>query len=228
MTVNRQSPSGTENPARIFIVDDHPIIHEGLNSLIGKEPDMTVCGGADSVSEARTRLCESRADTAVVDLTLREGSGLELIKDIHARYPNLPILVLSMRDELMFAERALQAGARGYVMKESAGASLIGAIKTVLKGEIYLSDNMSRRLLARVAGGNAAGRSLETDRLTDRELEVFRLLGNGLATREIAEKLHRSIKTIQSHRENIKHKLGCRNAAELVQRAVRWVELATK
>ena len=136
-----RSASETGNPARVFIVDDHPVVYEGLISLIGHEPDLMVCGGAEGASTARTRLAAARPDVAVVDLALKEGTGLELIKDIRARYPDLPVLVLSMRDESVFAERALRAGARGYVMKEAASVSLIGALKTVLKGDIYLSES---------------------------------------------------------------------------------------
>jgi DNA-binding NarL/FixJ family response regulator len=224
MNRNPRTASETGNPARVFIVDDHPVIYEGLARLIGNEPDMTVCGGAEGASAARAKLGESRPDAVVVDLALKEGTGLELIKDLHARYPDLPVLVLSMRDESVFAERALRAGARGYVMKEAAGVSLIGALKTVLKGNIYLSDSLSRRLLTRLSKTAQCRNEIEC--LTDRELEVFGLLGHGLTTRQIAEKLGRSVKTVESHRENIKRKLGCRNAAELVQRAVRWVQRA--
>jgi len=224
MNRNPQSAPETGNPARVFIVDDHPVVYEGLTSLIAHDPDLMVCGGADGASAARAKLDESRPDAVVVDLALKEGTGLELIKDIHARDPDLPVLVLSMRDESVFAERALRAGARGYVMKEAAGVSLIGALKTVLKGNIYLSDSLSRRLLTQLK--NTAKCRNDTGCLTDRELEVFGLLGHGLTTRQIAVKLGRSVKTVESHRENIKHKLGCSNAAELVQRAVRWVQRA--
>ena len=219
-----QADQATGRKAEILIVDDHPIVREGLTLLINHEPGMEVCGGAESAAQARAQLDQFRPDAAIVDLSLKEGNGLELIKDIKVRYPELPVLVLSMRDESVFAERALRAGARGYVMKEAASANLITALKKILAGEIYLSESMSQSLLMKIAGASPADAGSEVECLTDRELEIFRMLGSGMTTRHIADRLHRSVKTVESHRENIKRKLSCRNAAELVQHAVRWVE----
>ncbi len=222
--VVKNSAKAAVRPARIFIVDDHPIVRDGLTLLINHEPNMEVCGSADSVCGATRQLAKLAPDAIIVDLSLKEGSGMELLKDIKVRYPDMPALVLSLRDESVFAERSLRAGARGYIMKESSSANLIAALRTVLDGEIYLSENMSRALLLKLTGAKPSGVTSDIESLTDRELEILRMLGCGQTTRHIAEKLHRSIKTIESHRENIKRKLGCNNASELIQHAVRWVE----
>lgn len=217
-------PRTAGRKSRVLVVDDHPIVREGLTVLINQEPNMEVCGGAESAPEALQKMDETDPDAVIVDLSLKEGSGLELIKDIKSRSPDTPMLVLSMREETVFAERALRAGARGYVMKEAASANLITALRKVLDGGIYLSDRMAQSLLMKVAGASAPGVPADVECLTDREIDIFRMLGSGMTTREIAAKLHRSAKTIESHRENMKRKLNCRNASELLHHAVRWVE----
>lgn len=209
----------------ILIVDDHPVLRRGLSSMIETETDLVVCGEATTCRAALEAIRQSKPDLVIVDLAL-EGSddGLDLVKDMKKRHPQIPALVLSMHDEAVFAERSLRAGARGYITKQQQDETLLVAIRQLLAGETYMSDKLRGRLAAKfVAGG-----TLETDSpliaLSDRELQVFRLIGRGLGTRQIAEALHLSIKTIESHREHIKHKLRLESSAELAQRATQWVE----
>ena len=211
-------------PGRILLVDDHPIVRQGLAELIQQEPDLSVCGEASDASEALKAIAASQPDIAIVDISLRDTSGIELVKDIKIHRPDLPVLVLSMHDETLYAERALRAGARGYVMKEEATEKLMTAIRTVLEGRMYLSQRMSARLLSQFVDGSPERRGSPVERLSDRELQVFELIGRGLGTRQIAESLHLSVKTIESHRENIKGKLKLTSAAELMQHAIHWVE----
>lgn len=221
-------PTTTEpgHPARrtILIVDDHPMLRRGLAALIESEPGLTVCGEAATRSAALEAIRASPPDLVIVDLVLGDSHGLDLVKDIQTHHPNIPALVLSMHDEAVYAERSLRAGARGYVTKRELDDTLLIAIHRVLAGETY----MSAKLQAQLAAKFVAGRTLETasplDALTDRELEVFHLIGQGRSTRQIAETLHLSIKTIESHREHIKQKLHLEFGAELAQRATQWVE----
>jgi DNA-binding NarL/FixJ family response regulator len=215
---------GPDCPTRILLVDDHPIVRQGLKELVEQEPDMSVCGQAENVSQALQAVDQSRPHIAIVDISLQDSSGIELIKDLKARDADLPVLVLSMHDETLYAERALRAGARGYVMKEEATERLMTAIRKVLGGDIYLSDKMGARLLSKfVAGGPQAGGS-PIERLSDRELQVFELIGQGLGTRQIAQSLHLSVKTIESHREHIKDKLRLASSTELLRHAMQWVQ----
>lgn len=213
-------------PARrtILIVDDHPMLRRGLAALIEAEPGLTVCGEAATRSAALAAIRASPPDLVIVDLVLGDSHGLDLVKDMRAHHPQIPALVLSMHDEAVYAERSLRAGARGYVTKRELDDTLLIAIHRVLAGETY----MSAKLQAQLAAKFVAGRTLETasplDALSDRELEVFRLIGQGQGTRQIAETLHLSIKTIESHREHIKQKLHLESGAELAQRATQWVE----
>lgn len=214
----------TARQANIMIVDDHPIVRHGLVQLINQEPDLDVVAEAENARSAMTAVKEHQPDLVVVDLTLKDIGGMELIKQLRSNYEELPILVLSMHDENLYAERVLRAGAGGYVMKETASEKLVEAIRTVLRGEIYLSEKMASRVLGRMVGHRAAtlDRSpIET--LSDRELEVFEWIGRGLGTRQIAERLCVSVKTVESHREHIKEKLKLGSAPELVQHATRWV-----
>ncbi|MEZ5302266.1 MAG: response regulator transcription factor [Verrucomicrobiales bacterium] len=213
---------------RIFIVDDHPISRMGLAQLLRLEQDIEVCGEAGSAREALDRIGESKPDLALIDITLPDKSGLELIKDIAAMYPKVLTLVLSMHDEQLYAERVLRAGGRGYIMKEAAPEHLSRAIRRVLAGDIYVSDAMSMRLLKLFTGkGPERTPASPLERLSDREMEVFQLIGHGKASREIAEQLCISIRTIDAHRAHIKEKLGLKDATELVRYAVRWVETGT-
>lgn len=225
MNPTAKSAPPAPKPRRILVVDDHPMMREGLRQLIAHEPDLTLCCEAEDAAHALQLIEQSRPDLALVDISLKNGNGLELIKDIRARLPDLPVLVLSMHDESLYAERVLRAGGQGYLMKHEGGERIIAAIRQVLSGKIFLSDSMSNRLLGQLAGrrsGPGAGPSVE--RLTDREFEVFQLIGQGRTTRDIASHLRVSVKTVEAHRVNIKQKLGVQTAPELIRFAVRWVE----
>lgn len=214
---------------RVFIVEDHPVMREGYVSLINSEPDMEVCGEAASAEEAFERAADLEYDIAIVDLSLPGVNGVELIKRLRSYDEDAQILVVSAHDESLYAERALRAGARGYLMKHESARKFVEAVRQVLEGDLYLSESLRTRFLNdRFGFGNEAGPTVE--RLTDRELEVFEHFGRGKSTREVAETMGLSLKTIESHRTNIKQKLGIARAAEFMQRAVLWVEapLASK
>jgi DNA-binding NarL/FixJ family response regulator len=206
---------------RVLIVDDHPIVRRGLSSLLGDEANVVVCGEAEDVEDAMDLVDSTHPELVVVDISLKTGSGLRLLSEMKARFPNVKTLVWSMFDEKLYAERALRAGALGYINKRESIDHVVDAVNRVLDGEIYLSEPMTRGLLERVSGGG----DLHADpvgRLSNRELEVFELIGRGNTTQEIARSLHLSPKTVEAHRERIKLKLDLRNAAELNQRAVQW------
>ena len=219
-----RSTSPEKKQHRILIVDDHPIVREGLTQLIQQEKDLVVCGEAESRHEALTRITETDPALVVLDLSIKDGSGLDLIKDIKVRHPKLPTLVLSMHDEATYAERVLKAGGRGYLMKDEARQHIVTAIRQALAGDIYLSPRMSQAMHSKVGAGPAGGSLSPLECLSDRELEIFRCIGQGLSTREISRKLHRSVRTIDSHRENIKMKLNLTGASDLLQRAIQWVQ----
>jgi len=213
-----QDPDGKH---RILLVDDHPMVCEGLAQWINAEPDLEVCAQAHTAPAALEAIDKFRPHLAVVDIALGSGSGVELIKDIKVRHPHLPSLVLSMHDEALYAERSLHAGAKGYVMKEEETDVLLKAIRHVLRGEVYLSEKVKDRIVNRL-GGILPGDEITfpTDKLSDRELQVFELIGDGYATHEIAEQLHLSMKTIASHRENIRKKLNLGSGEELLRYAI--------
>lgn len=209
---------------KILIVDDHPIFRMGMEELLNQEENFSVCAVAKDITGARKAIKETCPDLAIVDISLAEENGLDLVKEIAAQGTGLPVLVLSLHDESVWAERAIRAGARGYVMKKEASESVISAIKNILQGKIHVSPDMMAYLLNKFQG-NPGGQSAPTvDILTDRELEVFRLIGSGLATREIADRMKLGIKTIGTYRDRIKQKLCIKNAAELTRRAVLWIE----
>ncbi|HXK24618.1 MAG TPA: response regulator transcription factor [Myxococcota bacterium] len=208
---------------RILVVDDHPIVRLGIRQMLSADASLSICGEAESASDALRLARSAKADLAIVDLSLGQGSGLELIKALHAELPQLPVLVLSMHDEALFAERVLRAGARGYIMKHEAIAGLIGAIRQVMSGRIYVSERMAQRLLERL-GSNQELAGGRLGNLTDRELEVFQLIGRGLGTAAIAVELEISIKTVETYRSNIKTKLELKDAADLIRYAVSWTE----
>jgi DNA-binding NarL/FixJ family response regulator len=210
-------------PARILIVDDHPIVRLGIRQMINGEPSLSICGEADSADAALQWAQSSKADLAIVDLSLGQGTGLELIRRLREAVPDLPVLVLSMHDETLFAERALRAGARGYIMKQEAISGLVQAIQQVLSGRIYVSDQLSQSVLARL-GREEASPGGHLANLTDRELEVFEMIGRGLNTATIADELGVSIKTIETYRSNIKTKLNLKDAADLIRYAATWAE----
>ena len=208
----------------ILPVDDHPIVLRGLSVLVNQESDITVCGEAADAHNALTAIEVLKPDLVIVDISLKGTNGLELIKSAKALHAELPMLVLSIHSESLYAERALRAGAMGYIMKEEMTEKLILAIRRVLKGEIYLSEKMSTKLLSQIIKHPLKENYLLEESLTDRELEIFQLIGRGYGTRQIAEALNLSMKTVESHREHIKEKLKLRNATELLQRAFQWVQ----
>jgi DNA-binding NarL/FixJ family response regulator len=206
----------------ILIVDDHPMMREGLRTLISREHDLAICGEAETAGQALDAVANLKPDLVLADISLPGRSGVELIKDIRALQPAVLILVISMHDESLYAERVLRAGARGYIMKQESGPTMIQAIRQVLAGRIYLSGKMSARILENVAGKRANASPIE--RLSDREFEVFQLIGRGKSTVQIAEELHLSTKTVEAHRAQVKAKLDLRNMPELISFASRWVE----
>jgi DNA-binding NarL/FixJ family response regulator len=205
----------------VFVVDDHPIVRQGLALLINQEVDLMVCGQAEEMHSALRAIQSNRPDILIVDISLNGPDGLELLKNIRLTSPRLPVLILSMHDESIYAERALRAGANGYIMKQEATEKVLVAIRRILSGEIYVSDRIANSMLQHYVRGNPTGHSSIAD-LTDRELEVFRLIGEGQGTRQIAEALHLSVKTVESYQAHIKEKLSLRSARELVQHAVQW------
>ena len=208
---------------RVLVVDDHPIVRHGLRQMIDAEPDLTVCGEAQSDREARAAIRELDPDVMIVDVSLAQGDGMDLVREVHAQRPDLPMLVLSMHDEKIYAERLLAAGAGGYIMKEAAFDQLLVALRRVLAGGVYLSEAMAKAL-----GGNpedrpaAAGSPDPLARLSNRELQVLSLLGRGLSSRQAAESLHVSVKTIESHRQSLKRKLNLATNAQLLQYCLQW------
>ncbi len=207
----------------VLIVDDHPIVREGLAQLIDQESDLQVCGQAEDAHEAMQAIRQLAPDLVIVDISLKDTSGMELIKDLKVQYPRLPVLTLSMHDEAVYGERALRAGARGYIMKQEATEKVVTAIRRVLAGEIYVSDGMAAKMVSKIVGGGAREGGSPVECLSDRELEVFRLIGEGYSTREMAEKLHLSVKTIETYRAHIKDKLNLEDANELLRCAIQWV-----
>lgn len=221
--------SGAGNAAaperrRILIVDDHPFMRAGLAQLIDRQPGLMVSGEAGNPAAAMAELARCPVDLVLTDISMPGRSGIEFIKDLQATRPELPILVVSMHDELIYAERVLRAGARGYIMKEAGGENLLAAIKQVLAGEVYVSPKMSARILDSLSGRKPRGSQSPIEKLTDREFEVFQLIGQGKSTRDIARQLHLSSKTVDVHRGHIKEKLELKDTTALVRHAVRWVE----
>jgi DNA-binding NarL/FixJ family response regulator len=219
-----QASSRSGEKSRVFIVDDHTMFREGMRQLIDREPDLTVCGDAADAVEAMREIREKKPDLVIADISLSSTSGIELIKLIKAEFDELPVLVVSMHEESLYAERALHAGAMGYVMKQEPAKTVKAAIRKVLGGDIHLSEKMSVTMLAkfmRVGRTNQPVSPIET--LSDRELEVFRMLGEGKPTRQIAEELDLTITTINSFRNRIKEKLSLKNSTELILHAVQWV-----
>ena len=208
--------------SRVFVVDDHPIVRQGLALLIDRESDLAVCGEAEDAHSATQLIANAKPDILIVDISLNGPDGLDLLKDIRMRYPELPVLILSMHDESIYAERALRAGAQGYIMKQEATEKVLVALRRILSHEIYVSERIANRMLQRYIGNRGASRPASIADLTDRELEVFRLIGEGHSTRRIAEELHISVKTVESYQAHIKEKLSLRSARELVQHAIQW------
>lgn len=219
--MSKKSAAGQK---QILIVDDHPMMRQGLAQLIGLEKDLTVCGEAESAAGALEAIGKFKPDLVLSDISLPGKNGLELIKDFQAMHPGLPVLVISMHDESLYAERVLRAGGRGYIMKQEGGKKLMDAIRQVLEGKIYVSEKISADILETFSGRKSGAEGSPLEKLTDREFEVFQLIGQGRGTKDIAEKLHLSIKTVDVHRANIKAKLKLQSASELIRFAVRWSE----
>ena len=219
----RPDPRGAGRK-KILLVDDHPFMRAGLAQLIELQADLAVAGEAGNPAEALRKFSETRPDLVLTDMTMPGRSGLDFIKDLRAADPGVAILVVSMHDEVIYAERALRAGARGYIMKEAGGENLLAAIRQVLTGQIYLSPRMSANALDIFSGRRPRGSTSPIEKLSDREFEVFRLVGQGKSTREIAQQLHLSTKTVDVHRGHIKEKLELKDSTALVRHAVRWVE----
>ncbi len=223
----RQVKSALGRKYRVFLVEDHPVTREGLAQLLNQQADLEVCGQVGTARDALNQAGALDPDLIIVDISLGGSSGIELIKDISSRDPDLRMLVLSTHDESLYAERALRAGAKGYVMKHEPTQQVMGAIRLILRGGIYLSDRMQGRVLHKVAAGPASSGS-EIEQLSDRELEIFQLIGRGRTTAQIAAGLHVSVSTVETHRAHIKEKLKLANATELVQRAVEWVQSSAR
>lgn len=212
-----------QRKARIYLVDDHPIIRKGFTQVINQESDLEVCGSADNAEDTLRDVINLKPDCVIVDVLLENASGIDIVKGLKRRFPGLCMMVLSMHDESIYAERALRAGARGYIMKKEASEKIVGAIRHVLSGKIYLSDEMSSRLLEKFTLPEQDMSDSAIDQLTDRELEVFRMIGRGYKPGDIARELNLSTKTIETYRDHIKRKIGVRTAAELTRLAVDWV-----
>jgi len=218
-------PSAAQK-TRILIVDDHPMMREGLAALLGSQPDVEVCGEAETAGEALGMIGSRRPHIVIVDITLPGKSGIELIKDITAMYPKVATLAVSMHDEAVYAERVLRAGARGYIMKKEGGKRILEAIRKVRAGEVAVSEKMSAQILRIFSGRHAGEAESPVRQLTDREFEVFELIGRGLGTTQMAAELHISVKTVEVHRAHIKEKLQIKTGTELIAYAARWAESA--
>jgi DNA-binding NarL/FixJ family response regulator len=219
---SRMNEAPEPPPKRVLIVDDHPITREGLLHLIGNQPDLMVCGAASNSAEALDGIMTLEPNLVLSDFTLPDKCALELIRDIKAIKPSLPILILSMHDENLYAERVIRAGARGYISKHEGGEKLVVAIRQVLDGRIYASENVAVRILEAFSGAEKNDPNSEVAGLSDREFEIFELLGRGISTQQISSQLHLSVKTVEAHRANIKSKLGLDTSSALISYAARW------
>ena len=212
------------NNTRILLIDDHPIMRHGLAQLLGAEDGLTICGEAGSARDGLAAADNLKPDLVIIDLTLPDKHGLELLKDLQAQHPGLLCLVLSMHDEGLYAERALRAGARGYIMKEAAADHLVTAVHKILAGGLYLSETVASKMIEQLSGVRGKTGATGIENLTDRELEVLALIGEGVATKNIADRLSISARTVEAHRAHIKEKLDFSDGAALVKFAVQWVE----
>ena len=207
---------------RIFIVDDHPLVRDGLANLINQQPDLMVCGQAEDAAQTLAGIGVSRAELALIDISLKTASGLELVKDLKIHHPDVALIVLSMHDEMLYAERAIRAGARGYVMKRETTKEVLTAIRRVLQGDVYVSERVVNLMARRLGSPRKTAATSPVEQLSDRELEIFRLLGQGRTTSQIAADLHLSLKTVQAYCARAKEKFGVDSLAELLRAAIRW------
>ena len=224
MALKKKQDNTNENKTQILLVDDHPVVRDGLTTIINHERDLNVCGEADDAHEAMKAAAELKPDIVVVDISLKNSDGIELTKTIKSKYPKLPVVVLSVHDESVYAERALIAGAKAYLMKDAVSENIVKAIRTVLSGEIYVSNTISKKFLHKIAGDKADTTKTTIENLSDREFEVFRLIGEGYKASQIAKLLHLSTKTIETYRSRIKEKLNLPNASELLQYSIKWAK----
>ncbi len=223
MNNSKNKNSGARQGTRILIVDDHPLVRHSLREFIKRESDLEVCGEAEDREEALTAVAATKPHLAIIDLTLKNSNGMELIKDMRERHPEVKILVLSMHDEILHAERAVRAGARGYITKQEATTKVMVAIRQILNGEIYWSERAAAKVASKIAGPAVpAAAAFPVDCLTDRELQVFELIGAGRSTRQISAALHIDVSTVETYRARIKEKLNLKDALALLQYAIRW------
>ena len=220
---NKPQLSPHPKKSRVLLVDDHPIVRQGLALLIDREHDLSVCGEAEDAHSTFHAIATLRPDMVILDISLNGPDGLDVLKEIRAKTTSLPVLILSMHDESIYAERAMRAGANGFIMKQEAAEKVLVAIRRILQGQVYLSDRLTNTILRHYVHGASPARSSPLLNLTDRELEVFRLIGKGHGTRQIADELYLSVKTIESYQAHIKEKLVLRNSRELVQHAIEWI-----
>ena len=220
--MNSASSETATRKSRVFVVDDHPLVREGLANLINAQEDLTVCGEAEDSAQATAGILRTRPDVALIDISLQNESGLELVKDLATQFPEVALIVLSMHDETLYAERALRAGARGYVMKREASQNVLASIHRVLEGGVFVSERVANRIAIKAAARRKAADRSPVERLSDRELEIFRLLGQGRTTSQIASDLNLSLKTVQAYCARAKEKFGVSSLSELLRAAFRW------
>jgi len=224
MALKKKQDKNNEKKTQVLIVDDHPVVRDGLTTIINHEQDLNVCGEADDAYQALKAVIELEPDIIIVDISLKNSDGIELTKSIKARHSKLPVIVLSVHDESVYAERALLAGAKAYLMKDAVSENIVNAIRTVLSGDIYVSNTISKKLLQRIVGNKAGTTKTPIENLTDREFGIFRLISEGYKASQIARQLHLSIKTIETYRSRIKEKLNLANASELLQYSIKWAK----
>ncbi|MCF7957994.1 MAG: response regulator transcription factor [Phycisphaerae bacterium] len=228
MALKNKQHSANEKKIQILIVDDHPVVRDGLSTIINHERDLNVCGEADDACQALKSTNELKPDIAVVDISLKSSNGIELTKRIVAVHPNVSVIVLSVHDESVYAERALLAGAKAYLMKDAVSENIVKAIRTVLSGEIYVSDAISKKFLHKIARDKSGITKTPIESLSDREFEIFHLIGEGYKASQIARTLHLSVKTVETYRGRLKEKLNLDSAAELLQYAIKWTKSEDK
>jgi len=224
MNPNPRAARRAPKRARILLVDDHPLVRERLTEIINQEPDLIVCGEAQDCQQALAAVAARKPDLAIIDLALKNSDGLELIKDIRLRWANVQMLVVSMHDESLYAERVIRAGARGYVTKQEATHSILSAIRRVLSGNIYLNEKVCAHIISRLVDRHDPVAATPTEVLADRELQVFEMTGRGLSTNEIADRLHIAVKTVETYRGRIREKLNLKDSSELRQHASSWAQ----
>jgi len=224
MPLKKKQDKTNEKKIQVLIVDDHPVVQDRLTTIINHEPDMNVCGEADDAHQALKAATELKPDVVIVDISLKSSDGIELTKSIKAGHPKLSVIVLSVHDESVYAERALLAGAKAYLMKDAVSENIVTAIRTVLSGEIYVSSTISKKFLHKIAGDKAGMTKTPIETLSDREFEIFRLIAEGHKASQIAKNLHLSVKTVETYRGRLKEKLNLDSASELLQYAIKWAK----